>query len=636
MLSFMRRHAKSTTIKILFWVIIAVFVLWGVGTFTGSDSLHAADVNGESIDPRDVRRAAQQLERFYAQLYGDKLSPDLVKALDFKSRALDQIINTALMKQEAIRLGFTVTDEEVRTAIQTMEGLTQDGRFQREIYFRYLRMQGMSPTEFEDQQRDRLLVAKVEELVTSSLHADEASARELFAFANEKANLAFVRVKASDLAKDVEPSETEVAKYYEEHREMFREPDRVAIDYVAYQAKDFEKGVTVSDADVDQEYTTNKTEKYTSPDEVHVRHILFQLPRGADSKKRDELRDKAKAALERAKKGEDFAALAKELSDDAATKDKGGDLGFMARGRAEEALENAAFALKAGELSDVVETRYGFHIVKVDERRESREKPLAEVHDEIVERLRADRARMAARDAAFADAEKATAGQSLAELAAARGLKVSSPTPFAQNETIAGLTREPELVKSAFATAPGQIGPVGQVGDALVLYRVREKIPAAVPELKAIRDKIVAAIREEQGAVKARERAEALHKTLVEKKSLEEAAAAEKLEVEDTGLFSRTGDYVPRIGSAPEVKRVAFTLSKENPIAPQVYMVSGDALVVVLKERQAADLAEFDKKKDEQVKRHLDEQRKAAIEAFLNQLKRRATIHVNTAAIAAV
>src|SRR5258706_15524735 len=122
MLNFMRRHSKSRIIKIFPVAIIAVFVFWGVGTFTTSDSLHAADVNGESIDPRDVRRAAQQLERFYAQLYGDKLSPDLVKALDFKNRALDQMINTALLKQEALRLGFSVTDEEVRLAIQNMEG----------------------------------------------------------------------------------------------------------------------------------------------------------------------------------------------------------------------------------------------------------------------------------------------------------------------------------------------------------------------------------------------------------------------------------------------------------------------------------------------------------------------------------
>ena len=173
MLNYMRRHAQGTTIKILFWIIIAVFVLWGVGTFTGSDSLYAASVNGEAIQPKEVRRAAQQLERFYRQLYGENLTPELMKALDFKNRALEQMINTALLKQEAQRLGFSVTDEEVRAAIEGMQGLNVDGRFQREAYFRYLRMQGVTPTDFESEQRDRLLVQKVQELVTSSIRADD-------------------------------------------------------------------------------------------------------------------------------------------------------------------------------------------------------------------------------------------------------------------------------------------------------------------------------------------------------------------------------------------------------------------------------------------------------------------------------
>ncbi len=128
MLNYMRRHAQGTTIKILFWIIIAVFILWGVGSFTGSDSLYAAAVNGESISPKEVRRTATQLEQFYRQLYGDRLTPEVVKSLDFKNRALDQIINGTLLKQEARRLGFSVTDEEVRAAIQGIQGLNVDGR----------------------------------------------------------------------------------------------------------------------------------------------------------------------------------------------------------------------------------------------------------------------------------------------------------------------------------------------------------------------------------------------------------------------------------------------------------------------------------------------------------------------------
>lgn len=636
MLNYMRRHAQGTTIKILFWIIIAVFVLWGVGTFTGGDSIYAASVNGETIAPKDVRRTAQQLERFYRQLYGDNLTPELVKALDFKNRALDQMINTALLKQEAERLGLSVTDEEVRAAIESVPALNVDGRFQRDVYFRYLRTQGVTPTDFEAEQRDRLLVQKVQELLAGSIRADEIGAREIYRFENGKVNLAVLRVKGSDLAKEITPNDQEVAKYYEEHRDMFGEPERTAIDYLSYEAKDFEKQANVSDAEIEQEYATYKTERYSEPEEIHARHILFAVAPGTDDEKRAEIRARAAATLDRLKKGEDFAALARKLSDDAANKDKGGDLGFIARGRVEEAFEEAAFALTAGQLSDVVETRRGFHIIKVEERKAAREKPLAEVRDEIAKALRAERARAVARDAAFTDSEKAARGTSLAEVGKARGLEVVSSRRFAQNEDISGLARGDEVAKSAFATPVGQLGAVTQVGDALILFRVREKIPAHVPELKDIHDKVVAAIRDEQATAKARERAEALRKLVAEKKTLEEVTAAEKIAVEETGPFTRRGDYVPRVGSVPDLKKEAFSLTEDNPVAGQVYVAGGDAYVVVLKQREPADMGEFDKKKAELVKRHRDDLRQAAMDALLNQLKRRAKIQINSAVLAAI
>ncbi|HSD11336.1 MAG TPA: peptidyl-prolyl cis-trans isomerase, partial [Candidatus Binatia bacterium] len=407
-------------------------------------------------------------------------------------------------------------------------------------------------------------------------------------------------------------------------------------DAVSYAASDFEKSAAVSDAEIAEEYEAQKTARYSEPEEVRVRHILFAVPPDADEKQRGEIRSRADAALERIKKGEDFAAVAKERSEDKANKDKGGDLGFIRRGHTEEAFEDAAFSLQPGELSNVVETRRGLHIIKVDERKAAREKPLAEVREEIVKMLRADRARTAARDAAFEDSEKATGGTSLAEIAKARGLQVASPPPFAQHEEVPGLPRARELVQSAFATPPGQVGPVVQGDDSLIVFRVREKIPTRVPELKEIRDKVAAAIRDEQGTAKARERAEALRKTASEKKSLDEVAATEKLTVEESGPFTRVGDYVPRIGSAPDLKKEAFTLTKENPVCAQAYVVGEDAYVVVLKEHEAADMNEFESKKAELVRRHVDGQRQAAMEALLKQLKQRAKIQINSAAMASI
>jgi peptidyl-prolyl cis-trans isomerase D len=636
MLNYMRRHAQGTTIKILFWIIIAVFVLWGVGSFTGGDTLYAASVNGETITPKEVRRTAQQLERFYRQLYRDNLSPEMAKALDFKNRALDQMINGALMRQEAKRLGFSVSEEEIRDAIQAIPGLNADGRFQREVYFRYLRMQGITPTDFEAEERDRLLAAKVQDLVTSSIRADEHGARELYVFSNERVNLAFVRVKGSELGKSMTPTDAEIGKYYEEHRESFREPERVAIDYVAYDEKDFEKTVQVAEAEIEQEYTTFQADRYTDPEQVHARHILLNVPPEADPAKREEIRKRADDVYERLKKGEDFEAVAKEVSEDTATKPKGGDLGFLPRGRTEEAFETAAFGLQPGELSDVVETRYGLHLIKIDERKPAREKPLTEVRAEIEKKLRAERAHDAARDAAFADSQQAAAGKPLDELAKARSLEVQSPRPFAGTESVGSLTGAEEVVKSAFATLAGQVGPVTQAGARLILFRVKEKIATHVPDLKEVRTRVETAIRDEKGSAAARERAEAVRKLVVEKRSLEEVAAAEKLSVEETGGFTRMGDYIPRLGSVPELKTQAFALTQETPVAPQSYVVSGDGVVVVLKERLPADMSEFDGKKSELVNRMLEDQRQAAVGALLNQLKRRARIQVNSAALAAL
>ena len=633
MLKFMRRHSKSTTIKILFWIIIAVFILWGVGSFRNEQPLYAASINGDLISPKEVRRAAQQLERFYRQIYGENFSPDLAKALDFKSRALDQIINTALLRQEGQRLGLSVSEEEIRAAIAGIEGLTVDGKFRRDVYFRFLRSQGLTAAEFETAQHDSLLVQKMRSVITRSIRPDEDAARAIYAFSNEKVNLSFLRVKAAGEAKSVTVTEDDTKAYFESHRESFREPQRASIDYLSYADKDFENSASVSDEELTAEYETFKQTRYTKPEEARARHILLRVPPGANAATEDEIRARAASILERLKKGEDFATLAKDLSEDPSNKDRGGDLGFFTRGQMEEAFESAAFALKDGEFSDVIRTRYGFHILRVEERRPERQQPFEEVRDSIARSLRVERARAQARDTAFADSQEALAGKSLEDIAKARHLELHSPPPFAENEGVVGLPQLPELVKSVFEAAAGQIGPVTQGPGIHVLFRMKEKIPSHVPDLQEIQARVEKALREEKGAIRAKERATELWKLATEKRNLEELEHAESPKVEETGPFTRTGDYVPKIGSVPGLKKEAFSLTPENPVASEVTVAGGDAFVVMLKEKTPADMAEFETKKDELVKRYLEDQREASLQALLDQLKKRASIQINQAAL---
>ena len=636
MLKFMRRQARSTIIKVLFWMIIAVFILWGVGTFTGDRATYAASVNGQTISPDSVRRTALRLESFYRQLYGENFSPELAKALDFPTRALDQIINTALLQQEARRLGLSVSEAEVRKAISSIEGLTANGVFQRDVYFRFLRAQGMSAAEFEADQARQLLVEKLQSLITSSIRRDEELARRVWTHRNEKVNLSFLRVESSKLAADVTVSEEEVAKHYEENRESYREPERIRIEYLAYETEKFRDQVPVSEEDARGEYESAKSERYTVPERVHARHILLRLPPDADDAQKAEARARAEEVLKRLRDGDDFAALAAETSEDPATKDQGGDLGLFARGRMDENFEQAAFSLEAGQLSDVVESRFGFHVLLVEAKEPERIQPFEEVHEAIVDRLKSERAREAARGAAFDDSQLALAGKRFAEIGSSREIEVKTPPPFAEKETVVGMPRIPDFAKGAFALKTGDVGPVSPAESGFIVYRLTERLPSHVPELADIRTRVESQIREKKATDEARESAEALRQKVVAGTALDAVAKEAGLEIEETGSISRSGGYVPKIGNAPGLKEKAFALTPEKPLLEEVVVAGGDAFVAVLKEKIPADLADFEIKKDEVVKQQLDEQRAATFDAFVNDLKRRASIEVNPNVLAGV
>ena len=429
-------------------------------------------------------------------MYGENYSPELERSLDLRNRALDQLINRVLLRQEALRLGLAVTDEEIREAIGKIEGLNADGRFRRDIYFRFVRSQGLSPGEFEEQMSDDLLVRKIQNLYTSSLPIDETTARALYTFSNEKANLSFVELLTTGYHKEVTVTAEEARAYYEKVKESFREPTRAAIEIVAYPNEHFAKAAIVTDEEVKTEYELHKDDRYTQPEEVQARHILFRLEPDADEATRKSVREKADATLARLKKGEDFAKLAKEVSEDDANKEQGGDLGKFPRGRMEESFETAAFALEKGALSDVVETRFGLHLIKVEDKTAQRQKEIDEVREEITERLRGEKSEGFARDAAFTDARAAKGGKTLAELAKAHGLKADTPPPFTETESVVGVPKLPALTKSAFATAPGEIGEAIEGPGVVYVFRVKEKVASHVPDFEKIQTRVETALRD--------------------------------------------------------------------------------------------------------------------------------------------
>lgn len=632
MLDFMRSRVQSLWTKALFLVIALVFVFFGVGSF-GEDSQvqFVATVDDDPITVQDFQRAYRNVESTYREAYKERFTPEVARQLNLRQQTLDQLVTSKLYAREARRIGFRATDEDVRKEIAAYPAFQDFGSFSTDRYRRLLRYLRLTPQEFEEQQRDRLVVERFQRFIDSSVRATDYEVDELYRFEQEQLNLAFIKVASADLVESVDVDEQGVTEFYDTNKEMFRTPERIRFSYVSYDPEDFESEAPVSESEVTEFYDAHKGARFTEEKQIHARHILFSLAEGATDEAKADIRATAADILARVRAGEDFVELAREFSQDSGTADQGGDLGFFGRGRMVRAFEDAAFGLDAGQISDVVETTFGFHIIKVEALRPERVRLLEEVADEVTEILLRRKSRRAAERRAEADRQSWPDGMRLTEFAESVGLTARETPLVALDETIPGLGDRPKLIETAFGQVPGQVSQPIQIDDRWFLVSLEERAPSRVPELSEVRSEVERHYRSEQAEVLAKQRADTLFTKLKETRDLAGLARAEGLTVDETGTFTRRGSYVPKIGSLPALKAAAFRLTPENPVAPQSYVWGGNAYIVALKEHIPADLEQLEERRDELRSALLQQKRDEANREFAKYLKRRATIEYNQA-----
>ncbi|MFI5395728.1 MAG: SurA N-terminal domain-containing protein [Candidatus Binatia bacterium] len=635
MLKFIRRNAEAAWVKFIFLAIVIVFIFWGMGGIVGGEKAQfVARVNKNAIPPSDFYRAYNNLLRLYQDIYKDNFKPELMKAIDLKGKAVDQLIRVNLMRQEARRLGLSVGESEVRDAIAGMAPFQQDGRFSKDLYLRVLRANRITPGEFEDSKQDELLVDRLQNLIGAGVHVSEAEVRERYRFENEKVNLRFIKLDGSSFVQEVKLTDQDVQAYFDKNRETWREPERARVEYVLYGPDKFAGEVQISDADA-KGYYDERVAEYEKPEQVHARHILLRYAPDANDQEKANVRKHAEEVMAKVKAGGDFAALAKQYSEDSSAA-QGGDLGSFSRGKMVPSFEQAAFALAPGEISDLVESPFGLHIIKVEGKEEARTQTLDEVKSQIVAKLTQEKARDTARARAEAARAKVAAGEAMASVAQAAALSVATPSPFAQSEAIAGIGRVPEVVKTAFAAGAGDVGPVIDTPKGFLVFRVAEKLPSRLPELSEVRDRVESAARTERADALAKSTAEAALAELQKTPGIDAVAKAHKAKVDETEPFSRQVSAVPKVGMSPELKKDAFLLTPEKPVAPSVYAVTGSSIVAVLKERIPADDEKFNGEKDNLMKQAEERRKSEAMEQFSNYLIAHAAVERNDDFLATV
>ncbi len=617
MLPYLRKYSRS---RVLYGFLAAVFVAWGVGTVGSARIDVIARVHGEPITRRQLERAIGLLQRRYDELAQGRLSPDLAKSLDIPGKALDELIDGALLEHEAARLGITPSEDEILLAITQIPELQQNGVFDRARLQAFLE-QERDRGEFERDMRRQLLFQRLQSLAADGVQVSDAELEERYKLDHERVRLAFVRIPAKELEAGITLSDEDLTRFHQEQGERYRVPTRLRARYVAYRASEIAPSIELTEHDTATWYEANADQRFMLPERIRARHIVVKTTSDAPEATRAAARKKAEEILAEVRGGGDFAAIAKKRSEDKASAPSGGDLGVVQRGTLAPALEAAAWALDVGQVSELVETPDGFDIVKVEERLEAGPKPLDEVRGEVEKALRTERAHERGRAEAEADRREVVNGTPLVDAVAPR--KVEETPLFFDGGPIPGIGRVPEFTETAFGLGDGEVSDLVETDDAVYLLSPFGREESHVAPLDEVRSRVEGDLRQSRAETAAKERAEQI---LARAKELGLDRAAEEAErrVEETEPFDRRTPSIPTLGFAPEVHDAAFGLTVDAPLGTQVYTAGGDAVVIMSRQRLPADLAGFASEKDTLRTQLLSQRRGAAFESFVSYLKERA------------
>ena len=550
-----------------------------------------AEIGDDVLTAREVQIIVQQ------QLRNNAFSRDMAGV--YVPLIINQMIADRAVAYQAERLGFRATDADVALVVESMmPQLYQDGKFVgREVYAQVLSQQmNMTIPEFERNVRKQILLTRLSNFVLEGVVVSEREIEEEFRRRHEKIKLDYVSVSPADFRSRVGVTAEEMKEYFERNKSSYQIGERRNVELIAVEEAAVAKTIQVPDEELRRIYQSSQ-DRFRTPERVKARHILL-MTTGKSDEEKAKAKAKADELLKQLKGGADFAALAKANSEDTGTKDNGGDLGWITRGQTVENFEKTAFALKPNELSDVIATEYGYHIIQVLEKEPARLRPFEEVREELVkeestQRLY-DRMQELADQARAELVKNPAQGEQIATRLGLRFLRLEKFTPGDPIPEIGGGADLEEAIRSL---AQGGVTPVVQVGtNRLVVAAVTEVFPARQAEFAEVEDRI----RETLIAQKAQEMAQEAVKRLEELAKtaggdLEKIARALGLAVKTTPEFGRR-DTVEGISSTVYLEE-AFKAPVGQVVGP--LSAAGQTLLVRVTKRVEADMSQLKEQRAE-------------------------------------
>ena len=589
-----------------------------------------ASVDGREITVDRFRRVYLQQMQAYRNAYGGNMDERLLKQLGIDQRILQGLIEEEAALAEAEKLGIKASDQEVVARIQSLPAFQENGRFVGETRYRQvLQVQNppLRPDEFEEQVRRGIVMEKLQGVLTDWITVSDLEVEAEFKRRNEKVKLAVVNFTADKFREATTATDAEISSWFDSHKNDYKIPEKRKVKYALINTQGMRDSQQISAADVQKHYQDNQ-QQFSTPEQVRASHILFKV----EGKDEAAVRKQAESVLARVKAGEDFVKLANQYTEEEVGKTRGGDLDFFGRGQMAKEFEDAAFALKPGEISGIVKTQFGLHIIKTTDHRAASTKPLEEVKPQIEDQLKWERAQNEAQRLADDLDKQIDDPGDFDTVGKARGLTVAESGFFSKDEPIAGIGVAPAVAERVFQMKQGETSKAIRTPQGFAFVSLTGTQPERLPTLEEVKARVRDDVVKSKAADTARQRAAAIASQL-KGGNFEAAAKAAGLEVKTTEQIAR-GAPIADVGISPAVDAVAYALpagSVSDPI-----QTDNGAVVVKVLERKDVTPAELATGKKDVREQLVGERRNRFYASYMTKAREKMRIDRNEATIAQV
>lgn len=579
-------------IKVILGFIILTFILFYAGSFVGSGrkdpSHNMAVVGKDPISNIEFQNMLRNIEQQQKQFLGDReASPQMTQF--FRQEAVNFLVDRKLMLKEAKKAGVTASEQEVINTIK--KNFSRNGQFIGMQEYEQIvdASMHMDVESFEQMISDDIIVQKYNDMLTAGILVSDQELEDQYKKNNLTAKIDYVAFEKASTQSTIEAKPEDVRAYFDLHKQDFMTGEMRKVQYL-WVSHDSEKNrVQIPETEL-RKYYEDHGDKFSRGEAVHARHILLKI----EGKNEADVKSQADELVKQLRSGGDFAALARQYSDDPGSKDTGGDLGYFERGRMIPEFEEAAFSLQPNQISDPIKTMYGYHIIQTLDKRAASKLDFALVKDQIAREMAQPKAIANAQEQAkkvYDDIK--TNHKNMSDISKIQLIDLRTTDFFSQGDEVPGL--DAAFRGKVFELkSKGDVSEPVQVGEDFAIIQLADTKPSEIPPFEKVEAKATEKYKTWRAEQVALQSAQNFYNSIGAAADLKEVADKQKLTVKNAGPFNK-GGYVPEIGTVPDISDKAF----EMAIGAFSKPVKTDAGYVVfqLKEKKEFNQADFEKEK---------------------------------------